>query len=500
MYLRKSSESEERQELSIPAQLRELTAVAAKRGLRLIGEPREESQSAKEPGRPIFGKVLAAIDAGKADGILCWKLDRLARNPVDGGRIMYSLGKRVIKEIVTPERAYLGTGDDKLLMSIIFGMATKYSDDLSDNVRRGNREALLSGRWPGKPKLGYRRNHETGALVPDPERFPLVQRLWQSVLGGVRPLEALRVARDEMCLTTQTWGRRGGHLLSKGELYRLLRSPFYAGTMVRKGESYPGSHPPMVTVEEYEQVQALLDGRTRPLARPQHKFFAYSGLMRCGSCSAAVVARNTINRYGKRYIYYHCCRKERRYQYCPERAAQEETIERQLRESFAQMLPPPSWLAALMNRLRRIEQDDDGLDVALRERLPLRLRELDLALDRVRDLVARGVITEADYLRDRERFVIERQKITESLDPVPHKRLVEPYEQAVALLRQAKKLFDDGTAQEKRDIVAQLTCNLRLADRKLLIEAKKTVSHIGSWASSSSLSAWLDQVGTLDAS
>jgi hypothetical protein len=58
---------------------------------------------------------------------------------------------------------------------------------------------------------------------------------------------------------------------------------------------------------------------------------------------------------------------------------------------------------------------------------------------------------------------------------------VEPYEEAVALLRRAERLFDDGTAQEKRDIVAQLTCNLRLADRKLVIQAKKTVSHLRSW-------------------
>ena len=500
MYLRKSSESEERQELSIPAQARELSALAAKRNLRLVGAPREESMSAKEPGRPLFGAVVAAIEAGKADGILCWKLDRLARNPVDGGHIMYALGKRVIKEIVTPDRVYSGTGDDKLLMSIIFGMATKYSDDLSDNVRRGNREALLSGRWPGKPKIGYRRDRDSMTLVPDPERFSLVQRLWQLVLGGTRPLAALQIAREEMSLTTQHWGRKGGHLLSKAELYRILRSPFYAGIMVRKGESYPGTHPSMVTLDEYERVQAILDGRVHPLARPQHRFFAYGGLMRCGRCSAAIVGRHTINRYGKDYTYYHCCRKERRYLFCPERAVQERDVEAQVRDFFSQMLPPENWIAALMERLARTESADHTLDATGRERLETRLIDLDRALARERDLLTRGVITEEEYLHDRALHVTERQRLTESLDPGHAPQLVEPYEHAISLLRKAKKLFDDGTAEEKRDIVTSLTCNLRLADRKVVIQAKKTVSNVGSWATCQSLSAWLDQVETISSS
>src|SRR5436190_7685804 len=89
--LRKSSESEERQELSIPAQDRELNALTVRRQLKVIGPTFEESMSAKEPGRPVFNDVVARICRGEADGILCWKLDRLARNPVDGGRIMYTL-------------------------------------------------------------------------------------------------------------------------------------------------------------------------------------------------------------------------------------------------------------------------------------------------------------------------------------------------------------------------------------------------------------------------
>jgi hypothetical protein len=268
---------------------------------------------------------------------------------------MYALGKRQIKAIVTPERTYTGTADDKMLMSINFGMATKYSDDLSDNVKRGNREALKSGRWPGKPKLGYKRDAETKRIIPDPDRFGVVQELWRKLLAGMRPLPLLTLARETYRLTTAHWGKCGGELIGKSHLYRLLRDPFYAGLMLRAGEVYPGTHQPMVSMAEFEDVQAILDGKVRASAKPKYLNFTYRGLIRCGTCQAAVTAKYTINRHGTKYVHYYCCRKERRYYYCPEGAVEERELERQLRVELKNLLPPPTWTARLLTFLGRWE-------------------------------------------------------------------------------------------------------------------------------------------------
>lgn len=64
--------------------------------------------SAKAEGRPVFKQVLDMIVKGKADGIICWKLDRPARM-IDGGKIMDMLGKGIIKEIRTFEATHLPT-------------------------------------------------------------------------------------------------------------------------------------------------------------------------------------------------------------------------------------------------------------------------------------------------------------------------------------------------------------------------------------------------------
>src|SRR6266581_6510905 len=100
IYCRKSTEAEDRQVLSIESQVRELTELAAKLTLP-VAEVLTESKSAKDPGRPVFNQMMQRLYRGEAAGLICWKLDRLARNPVDGGSIIWAIKQNGIK-VFTP--------------------------------------------------------------------------------------------------------------------------------------------------------------------------------------------------------------------------------------------------------------------------------------------------------------------------------------------------------------------------------------------------------------
>lgn len=187
LYARKSSESEDRQVASIESQIEVLTEIAKREGLEIV-DIISESKSAKAPGRPEFNKMIQGIYRGEAQGIICWKLDRLARNPVDGGQIMWMLQQGIIKHIKTHERSYYPT-DNILTMSVEFGMANQFIRDLSENTKRGLRAKAERGWYPAPPPLGYlphplKRKGEK-EIIKDRERFNLVRKMFDLMLTGI---------------------------------------------------------------------------------------------------------------------------------------------------------------------------------------------------------------------------------------------------------------------------------------------------------------------------
>ena len=156
MYARKSSEAEDKQVASVPTQIAELQELANNRNLNVIKIYPEE-MSAASPGRPIFNQMLEDIRNGKADSILCWKPDRLARNPVDGGSIIWMLQNNVIKCIQAYTRAYLPI-DNMMMLAFEFSQANEYVRDLSQNTKRGMKTQVKAGWFPHKPRIGYLNN------------------------------------------------------------------------------------------------------------------------------------------------------------------------------------------------------------------------------------------------------------------------------------------------------------------------------------------------------
>src|SRR6266702_3470426 len=107
LYARKSTDTEDKQVQSLEDQIKYMLEIAKREGLRIVGEPIQEKMSAKRPNvRPKFMAMLDEIESGKIDGIICWKLDRLSRNPTDSGRIQQLLQDGKLQHIQTTEKSY----------------------------------------------------------------------------------------------------------------------------------------------------------------------------------------------------------------------------------------------------------------------------------------------------------------------------------------------------------------------------------------------------------
>ena len=151
LYARKSTEDEERQVMSIEAQLAELAEFAKRENIE-IAERFIESKSAKKPGREIFNKMMSKVYSTKEPvGILAWHPDRLARNSVDGGQIIYCIDTLKISSLRFPTFWFEPTPQGLFMLQVAFGQSKYYSDNLSENVKRGFRQKLR--RWPKDSKV-----------------------------------------------------------------------------------------------------------------------------------------------------------------------------------------------------------------------------------------------------------------------------------------------------------------------------------------------------------
>lgn len=474
LYCRKSSEAEDRQAASIESQLRE----AERRfGDLEIVERYEEAQSAKSPGRPLFNAMVSRIERGEADGIVAWAPDRLARNSIDGGRLIYLLDMGVLKDLRFATYSFENNSHGKFMLQIMFGQSKYYSDALSENIKRGNRTKVENGWRPGRPPLGYLNDPVTRTTVPDPILFPVVRGLFREVLAGVSsPMRLARVARDTWGLRTPRGKNSGAKPIALGTIYKMLANPFYAGQFIWNGRLHAGRHEAMISVAEFNRIQTLLGRPGRP--RPQKYAFAYTGLIRCGRCGAMITAENKVNRSGRRYIYYHCAMRAGPLR-CPEPSVEVRALEDQIVRHFQSLtVPPEAWRAAL--EVLEKEWRENGEDIAAQKTSGLRsLRQVDAEVSELLDLRIRQFIDDPEFLRRKKKLDLERASLEEGQSQLARVGdIFEPLKMAHLLASRAEWVFRNGDLDLRRALFEKASSNPTLTDKILSFEAAEPMSWV----------------------
>ncbi len=413
LYARKSSESEDRQVQSIDDQIDRLTKLSKDYNLQ-ITNIFTESQSAKEPDiRPVFTEVVKRIEKGEADGLLCWNLSRLSRNPIDSGKISWLLQKGIVKSIQTVDREYL-PDDNVLLFNVESGIANQFVRDLSKIVKRGMEGKRQRGWFPHLAPLGYLNEKDEHTITKDPLRFPLIRKMWDYMLtGNYTPPTILEMANEEWGFRTRKHKHSGDKELSRSAIYKIFTNPFYAGIIMHADQQYEGKHEPMVILEEYDRVQILLGRKGKP--RPKTHEFAFTGLIRCEECGCLYTAETKtklIKSTGKLadYTYYHCTRKKKEIKCSQREAVRADALELQVEKELEKYTILPEFLAWALEALKDSNDTEIENRSKIYEMQHKTLVETQNQLDNLTKMRYRDLITDEEFVKERKEL---QAKITQ---------------------------------------------------------------------------------------
>ena len=387
-YARVSSREQEREGYSIPAQRKLLAEYAKVRGFS-VGHEFIDIESAKNPGRKEFTKMLRLLETDRQCRIvLVEKTDRLYRNRTDALAFEELIESRGVEVHLVKEARVIGKesrSQDKFMHDIHVAVAKHYVENLKEEVKKGMREKAEQGLYPGRAPFGYRNNPLTRAVDVDERRAPTLRRIFELYATGNYSLTDLRKAVLE----------ETGVRINRSYLEAILKSPFYIGRFLWRGVEYKGKHTPLISPELFQRVQRAFAGHHKPRYRKHN--FVFAGLLRCAHDGCTV----TTELQKGRYIYYRCSQGRGK---CALPYMREEELSDRLGDLMKRIYVPDTIARKIVES---VESDLGRSEIMRQEQLAAlkqRLSTLRTRMDRIYEDKLEGKIDESFWTRKQAEY------------------------------------------------------------------------------------------------
>ena len=472
VYARKSTEDEERQVMSIEAQITEINEFARREGLK-IARTFIESKSAKKPGRPIFNEMVGKIYESKEPiGILAWHPDRLARNSVDGGQIIYLIDIRKVTSLKFPTFWFEPTPQGLFMLQVAFGQSKYYSDNLSENVRRGIRQKIRRGEWATLAPIGYVNNPKTRNIEPDQVKARILKKGFEEFAAGKHSLESLRHRLHFLGLVS-----KAGKPLVKSVIYGILTNPVYIGLIPHKGELYEGKFQPIVRKDIWDRVQKELKRRSKPRKAKEGHNFPFTGVFECGECGCMITAQYAK---GGKYIYYRCSKKHGK---CNQSYLNSKSLVHQLKEELEAISLPDDWAEIMLAEIEAMERLEVREQRSFSKNLEQQVLELDQKIDKLINSFLDGLIEKEAYINKKDELLKQKVDLQERQRDFGKKDVawVELTREWVELAHHAGKLALSDDFFEIKQLVKKIGSNRRVLDKKVQLDVVPPFSFVSAY-------------------
>ncbi len=291
-YARVSSR-EQMEGYSCEAQTRLIRKYAQENGLKIKKEFLA-TESAKDPGRKVFGEMMEFIKENDIPNILVEKTDRLYRNTRDYVTVL----ELPVRVHLVRENQVLDYDDfdGMFLHEIQVALAKRYISNLRRETLKGMREKAMQGYYPGRSPIGYLNNTDKKTIEIDPEKTYFIKEIFKLYATGEYSLNRLKDVMDRKGLRGYKRAR-----ITKRAIETILKNPFYYGNFYFERKMYQGKHKPIISKSLFDKAQEQLKNRGKPLVKGRHHF-PFKGIAKCGYCGCAITAEIKKGRY----VYYRC--------------------------------------------------------------------------------------------------------------------------------------------------------------------------------------------------
>ena len=378
----------------------------------------------------------------------------MARNSVDGGQIIYLVDTGVIKELKFPTFWFEPTPQGLFMLQVAFGQSKYFSDNLVENVKRGIRQKIRRGEWPGQKPFGYVYDHRLRNIVPEPKEAKIVKKIYEEFATGRHTLKSISARLAEL---------GGGKARSNYSIENLLTNDRYIGIMRWNGETHEGRYSPLISKQLFAKVQEVLANRRKPRKSKKKHDFPFVGLFNC-SCGSMITAQWTHGNGGT-YRYYRCTRKHGA---CSEKYVQENDLKRKIIERSRAIALPADWAHELYAMLETEEKKGAQSATTSAEAISKKMFLLDEKLDKLVTGYLDNLIDEDTYRKKKGELVEQKISLKNEKELLLRKWMsgwIEPTRDYIKTLCQAEKIASAESLGEISQFAQKIGTNRLISEK-----------------------------------
>ena len=380
IYARYSSDSQ--REESIEGQLRECTEYAERNGITVLRSYIDRALSARTADRPEFQNMIKDSEQKLFDVVLIWKLDRFSRDRYDSAHYKHILKKNGVKVVSVKENISDGP-EGIILESTLEGYAEYYSAELSQKIRRGQKEnALKCKNNGGGTPLGYAVGPDD-VLAIDPLTAPLVKEIFTRYDAGEN-ISSITASLNGRGLKTKK-----GKAFKIGGVSLILKNRKYIGEYQYGSVIIPKGIPAIIDDDLFDRVQRRMAfNKKAPAKAKATEEYLLTTKLFCGKCERMMVGESGKSHTGVMHYYYKCGG-AKRLKDCDKKAVRKDWIERVVVCLTMQRVMDEEKINRLIDAILVMQEQEDTTTPALRSQLT----ETESSIGNILKAIEQGIFT-----------------------------------------------------------------------------------------------------------